>query len=103
MQLFSSRRRVRLFLMDVEDEDEEEADTDADTTAQSGMDDSQPVTDRSQNGEDKENTSFASADTSLWSVVHLPKFWENYLLDTDSKEKGKESLGRTLWISLCYD
>ena len=51
--------------MDVEDEDEEEADTGADTTAQSGMDDSQPVTDRSQNGEDKENTSFASADTSL--------------------------------------
>ncbi|CAH1783041.1 unnamed protein product [Owenia fusiformis] len=53
--LFSSRRRVRLFLMDAEDDDDDEDDDDLNSTTQTNQNDDsiQPMDD-----EDKENSSF---------------------------------------------
>ena len=59
LQLFSSRRRVRLFIMDAEDEEDEDEDEDGDeTTERDGItshleDTNQPLTD---DDDDKENS-----------------------------------------------
>ena len=85
-QLFSSRRRVRLFLMDAEEEEEEEEE---DVTDVSRGEVTEDVTDMTagdsvnDNDEDKENTSFVAANWIIMQSIKtssLPKQLFAFLL-----------------------